>query len=186
MNRAKKFAILAFVGGLAASGNQGVYAGQKFSSPRYHNYNLDWCLTFEHECGKPAADAFCHMEGQGQAASFEKWNNPGFRTMTIGQNSVCDPSSHVCDSFSVIECQGNGQTFKFPEYRGYRLDWCRVFENECGGPAANAFCVAQGFGGQSGFQKQPSPGVATMTIGQNSVCDPSSHVCDSFSSISCQ
>jgi len=158
----------------------------EYSSPTYRGYHLDWCFIFEKQCGKPAADAFCRMNGQGQAVRWEKLNSPGFRTMTIGQNSICDPSSHVCDTFSFIECQTVSRTFVNPSYRGYRLDWCRIFENDCGAPAAAAFCRAQGFSGSGQFQIQPNPGVPTMTIGQNSICDPRAHRCDSFTSITCQ
>jgi hypothetical protein len=75
--------------------------------------------------------------------------------------------------------------FTNPMYNGFRLDWCRIFENECGAPAANAFCRARGFSGVGAFKFQASPGVSTMTVGQNSVCDPQWHRCDSFGSITC-
>ena len=76
--------------------------------------------------------------------------------------------------------------FVNPMYNGYRLDWCRIFETECGAPAAEAFCKAQGFIGVGAFKFQPNPGVATMTIGQNSVCDPQWHGCDSFEFVRCR
>ena len=42
------------------------------------------------------------------------------------------------------------------------------------------------FSGNASFVFQANLGVPTMTIGQNSVCDPRSHRCDSFASITCQ
>jgi hypothetical protein len=173
---------------MAASMTAGVMAAQgaTYPNPKYRGYALDWCYIFENQCGKPAADAFCKSAGQGQAIQWAILNNPGYQTMTIGQNSICDPSSHVCDTFSFIECQSLTKTFSNPSYRGYRLDWCRIFENDCGQPAANAFCKAMGFSGSASFQFQANPGVATMTIGQNSICNPQVHRCDSFSSITCQ
>ena len=80
----------------------------------------------------------------------------------------------------------NSGTFVAPMYNGYRLDWCRIFETDCGSPAADAFCRAQGFTGVGAFKFQPKPGVATMTIGQNSVCDPQWHGCDSFEFVRCR
>jgi hypothetical protein len=157
----------------------------RYSQPKYQGYHLDWCRVFEMDCGKGAADAFCSLNRKGPATNWSKWNNPGFETMTIGQNSICNPSSHVCDSFSFIDCQETSRTFNNPVYRGYRLDWCRIFENECGEPAANAFCKLNGFKRSSTFNIERSPGTQTMTIGQNSICNPSSHVCDSFSYITC-
>lgn len=174
---------------LAASMTGGVMGAQgaTYYHPKYKGYGLDWCYIFENQCGKPAADAFCKSLGQGQAVNLEKLNNPGYQTMTIGQNSVCDPSSHgVCDTFSFIQCESITKTFKNPSYHGYRLDWCRIFENDCGQPAADAFCKLMGFSGSGSFHFQGNPGVPTMTIGQNSICYPQVHRCDSFSSITCQ
>jgi hypothetical protein len=47
--------------------------------------------------------------------------------------------------------------FTNPMYNGFRLDWCRIFENECGAPAANAFCRARGFSGVGAFKFRPAP-----------------------------
>jgi hypothetical protein len=80
----------------------------------------------------------------------------------------------------------NNENFVNPTYNGYRLDWCRIFETERGAPAADAFCRAQGFSRVGAFKFQPKPGVATMTIGQNSVCDPQWHGCDSFEFVRCR
>jgi acyl-CoA thioesterase-1 len=76
--------------------------------------------------------------------------------------------------------------FVNPMYNGYRLDWCRTFETDCGAPAAGAFCKSQGFGGLIAFKFQPRLGAKTMTIGQNSVCDPRWHGCDSFEFVRCR
>jgi hypothetical protein len=184
--RKSNFAVfLVPLAALMIGGAIGVRAAT-YSNPTYRGYGLDWCYVFANQCGKPAADAFCRGNGQGPAIRWEKLNNPGTRTMTIGQKSICDPSSHVCDTFSFIECQSVSRTFSNPSYRGYRLDWCRVFENDCGAPAADAFCRQLGFSGNGPFQFQPNLSVSTMTIGQNSICDPHVHRCDSFASITCQ
>jgi hypothetical protein len=147
-------------------------------------------LRFWRSMRKLPADAFCGLNGQGPAIRWERAPNPGFSTMIISNDQVCVPSGHGCDSFVFIECQGNQtpsatQTFVDPTYNGYRLDWCLIFENECGVPAANAFCKKQGYNGVNTFGFQAGPGLATMTVGQNSVCDPQWHRCDSFASITC-
>jgi hypothetical protein len=157
-----------------------------YNHPKYRGYALDWCRVFEHDCGKGAADAYCRAKGHLKAASWAKRNHPGVKTMTIGQNSICDPNNHRCDTFSSIECVTKGQkTFVKPIHRGYRLDWCRVFEHDCGDGAARAYCQAKGYNKLISFKKTDHPGVKTMTIGQNSICDPQYHRCDSFSWIKC-
>ncbi|MCI5142131.1 MAG: hypothetical protein D3909_10520 [Candidatus Electrothrix sp. ATG1] len=73
--------------------------------PIYLGYSLDWCKTFEHECGKPAADAFCQQLGYLSASEFSKKSNVQVETMTIQDNTLCNPQQSQCDSFSYINCK---------------------------------------------------------------------------------
>jgi predicted SPOUT superfamily RNA methylase MTH1 len=158
-----------------------------YSNPQYRGYSLDWCLTFENSCGKPAADAFCKAKGHLDALNFSKKDNPGVATMTIGNNAICDPQHHRCDSFNFINCRENmPKRFDQPKYRGYRLDWCLMFENNCGKPAADAFCKANGFTMAKSFEIDQNVQGRTMIISNNAICDPAHHSCDSFKFISCQ
>ncbi|MCW5198554.1 hypothetical protein VU06_02255 [Desulfobulbus sp. F3] len=112
-----------------------------YPNPQYQGYSLDWCRSFERDCGKPAADAFCQQLGHVDALSFSKKNNPGVATMTIQDHAVCNPQHHGCDSFNVINCREKSANFIQPQYRGYRLDWCRslngIAENLQPMPSAN-------------------------------------------------
>jgi hypothetical protein len=38
-----------------------------------------------------------------------------------------------------------GSGFSYPHERGAIVDWCAVWANDCGAPAANAFCHSRGF-----------------------------------------
>ena len=40
-------------------------------------------------------------------------------------------------SATVAATDARATTFTNPSYRGHSLDWCYVFENQCGRPAAN-------------------------------------------------
>lgn len=157
-----------------------------YSNPKYKGYALDWCRVFENDCGKGAADAYCQAKGHLKAASWLKRNHPGVKTMTIGQNSICNPQYHQCDTFSSIQCVKKEVTFIKPMYKGYRLDWCRVFENDCGQGAAKAFCQSKGYNTLVSYAKANNLSVKTMTIGQNSICDPQYHHCDSFNWVKCK
>jgi hypothetical protein len=98
-----------------------------------------------------------------------------------------NPTASLARPVAPAPSAGNNSgTFVNPIYNGYRLDWCRTFETDCGAPAADAFCKAQGFAGLTAFKFQPRPGAETMTIGQNSVCDPRWHGCDSFEFVRCK
>lgn len=158
----------------------------KYNAPKHRGLALDWCRIFEHGCGKPAADAYCRSKGHVKSSSWAKWNNPGVKTMTIGQNSVCDPRYHRCDSFKSINCVVKAKTFVKPKHNGYRLDWCRTFGSQCGQPVAYAFCRAKGYNSVVNFRKKNNSPVETMTIGENSICNSRYHRCDTFKSIKCR
>ncbi len=157
-----------------------------YPNPTHQGYKLDWCKTFEHECGKPAADAFCQQRGHLSALNFSKKNNLQVETMTIQDHAICNPQHHRCDSFNFIDCKEKSAVFKRPKYRGYRLDWCKTFAHECGKPAADAFCQLKGFSNALNFIKDNGINVATMIISNNAVCEPAHHHCDSFKVIRCQ
>lgn len=158
----------------------------RFNMPKWNGYGLDWCRTFENGCGKPAADLFCQKKGYPQATMFSKLQGARFLTMTIGSNAICNPQYHACDSFNFIDCQDISiRTFAAPRYHGYRLDWCREFEHNCGAPAALLYCQKAGYSKLRGFQKENTVNVPTMTIGSNAICNPQYHRCDSFAFVRC-
>ena len=157
-----------------------------FSGPTWNGYALDWCVNFEQGCGKPAADLWCKKKGYNQSSSFVKRNAMTVPTMTIGQNAICNPSVHRCDSFVSIDCLESAHVFHLPKTNGYRLDWCRHFENECGAPAAQTFCQKNGYPHLVSFQKQSHLNIPTMTIVSNAICNPKFHTCDSFTFVSCK
>jgi hypothetical protein len=160
--------------------------GAHVNNPKWNGFPLDWCMNFEQGCGKPAADLFCKKSGFGASTGFQIRPQVNFQTMTIGQNAICDPRSHRCDSFNYIDCQETIKVFSVPTYNGYRLDWCRQFEHECGAPAAQAYCQKNGFSQLVNFHIQPHLNTPTMTIGSNAICNPQFHGCDSFSFVQCK
>ena len=75
-----------------------------------------------------------------------------------------------------------GQTIADPKVDGVALDLCRTWGNECGAPAADAWCRANGFlvsaGHEVGHDTPP-----TKVIGGGEICeDPS---CDRIVSVTC-
>lgn len=178
--------VLAAVLAMLAWGISGEANAAHFAFPKWNGYALDWCKNFEQACGKPAADLYCQKRGYPQAVAFNKLNRVSYQTMTIGQNAICDPRDHVCDSFSSIDCQETVATFYAPKYNGYRLDWCREFEGACGAPAALRYCQKAGYAQLVSFHIQPRVSVPTMTVGSNAVCNPAYHTCDSFSYVQCK
>ena len=82
-----------------------------------------------------------------------------------------------------------GRRFPHPIYKGYPLDWCKTFAEDCGQPAADYFCDAKGFGRAVSFEgpeaMPQADGIATVLPAQGSACSTELHACDTFASITC-
>ncbi|MFT3987704.1 hypothetical protein [Aestuariivirga sp.] len=77
------------------------------------------------------------------------------------------------------------QTFTDPKYQGMRLDWCFVWGNQCGAPAANAYCQYRGFSSAMSFGEAQDIGnfTSTKVMGTGQVCN--GPFCDGFTFITC-
>jgi hypothetical protein len=77
------------------------------------------------------------------------------------------------------------KTIERPMFNGHRLDWCANWGADCGKPAADAWCLAQGFAGAESFNKASGIGEksATRLIATGAVCDAAA--CDGFEQITC-
>lgn len=172
---------------MAAMGASSAHAEQRYNQPMFEGYRLDWCRVWAGECGRPAADAFCRANGHSGVESFRIAENIGGRTPTrvIGSRQVCADGG--CDGFEYISCTApERQRFRRPEFRGYRLDWCRVWAGECGQPAAQAFCESEGYDRVVRFRIAENIGDRTPTrvIGSSQVC--ADRGCDGFRVIVCE
>jgi len=72
-----------------------------------------------------------------------------------------------------------------PMFNGNRLDWCMKWSEDCGRPAADAYCRAQGFVRATWFQPEKHIGARSPTrlIGTGATCDLAH--CDGFRQITC-
>lgn len=95
----------------------------KFDEPKIGYYRLDWCRTWQTDCGRPAADAFCTVRGFPGARSFTIDQDIGLAkpTKTLGDARICNQA--YCDGFKTIQCgarrfipvPGPIKTFTFTE-----------------------------------------------------------------------
>jgi hypothetical protein len=76
------------------------------------------------------------------------------------------------------------KVFESPRYKNLALDWCKSWATDCGKPAADAWCVKQGYESASGFNMWDNLGEPTRIISNNQICDQPD--CDSFTKITCQ
>jgi len=75
-------------------------------------------------------------------------------------------------------------TFNKPKINGVRLDWCRKWGDQCGKPAADAFCKLHEFSAAATWVQDPNPGVPTKVFSGGQICDDDS--CTGFKSITCK
>ena len=79
----------------------------------------------------------------------------------------------------------NTKTFRYPTINGYRLDWCRLWAQDCGQGAADAFCRKMRFTRAIAFEEDYDIGAKSPTyvIGSGKICNQS--FCDGFKYITC-
>jgi len=92
------------------------------------------------------------------------------------QPSLRHPDGHNFDHPNVA-------TFHYPHYLGYRLDFCRRYGQNCGAPAADAFCRSQGYTGATRYKIARDVG-PTRILGTDRICQ--AHSCDGFRWIRCE
>lgn len=69
-----------------------------------------------------------------------------------------------------------------PKIGGVRLDWCRVWASQCGGPAATQFCQGKGYNLATNWKKANNIGY-TRIITSGQICNQPG--CDGFTRIRC-
>ena len=75
-------------------------AVRNFFAPEVDGRRLDSCLTGGQDCGKPAADAFCKVQGFESALLFQRESVAG--TIRLANGGLCTGPS--CNSFKQIKC----------------------------------------------------------------------------------
>jgi hypothetical protein len=159
-----------------------------YNQPRYLDDRLDWCLTFGANCGRPAAEAFCHRRRFEDVVVYRaEVVGTSARTRTIGSSQVCSGQS-FCTAFAYITCTRpipNSRVFANPTWNEYRLDACLQWATNCGKPAADAFCRAKGFSTSFDSTLDLESGYSsTRVIGTGQICTGPG--CTGFQQIICQ
>ncbi len=154
--------------------------GVTYENPTVDGYGLDHCREWGENCGLPAATAFCQSRGHIEALAFELTEN-NQKTRVIGTNQVCDEEK--CDRISKVICKSNKVTIKDPKVDRYHLDHCREWNENCGLPAANAFCMSAGYARAGDFDIVER-NQKTRVINGGQVCDGEN--CNRISKVVCE
>jgi hypothetical protein len=161
---------------------------QPFQKPRWKDQRLDWCLNWGADCGQPAADHFCKRRRYTGARDFRAEPNVGRSepTRLAGSDQVCNEP--FCTGFEYITCYGPvpaNRIFAPPKWQETALDWCVSWGRDCGKPAADSFCRAQGFSESLYFQADSGVGAKpTRLIGSDQICNGRN--CVAFQIITCK
>ncbi len=155
-----------FVGSSARAGSPGACAGYAAKAVEQFNRNLNLGCGF----GGPrwSADygghfAWCLIAETAQAN----------QERNIRNNMLNQCASPPAPATKVF--------FK-PKIGGVRLDWCRVWANQCGGPAATQFCQGKGYALATNWKKANNIGY-TRIITSGQICNNPN--CDGFKRIRC-
>lgn len=86
----------------------------------------------------------------------------------------------------IVSVADRRRVFNAPAVGGYRLDWCLRWAEACGKPAADAFCVANGFQEAEGYTPAHDIGARspTLVLSTRQICNEP--FCDGFQSITCR
>jgi hypothetical protein len=95
-----------------------------------------------------------------------------------------DPTADDCCTSGKIADAGGGTetTIPNPMVGDLPLDVCRIFENECGNPAADAYCQQNGYSRSSSNTTETVE--RTRVIGDGRVCEPP-HPCGRIATVTC-
>ncbi|AEA34567.1 WSC domain-containing protein [Hippea maritima] len=102
------------------------------------------------------------------------------------KNAIPNPvKRNCCISGIKHNTAETTKTFKYPKINGYRLDWCRLWAQDCGKGAADEFCKKMGFKRAISFEEDYDIGAKSPTyvIDDGKICNQG--FCDGFRYITC-
>ncbi|MFO1033917.1 MAG: hypothetical protein U1E15_07555 [Hyphomicrobiales bacterium] len=83
----------------------------------------------------------------------------------------------------IGSASADNATFINPKIHGHSLDWCKVWGDKCGSPAAQAFCWYQDQGKVLSFTPNENPQLPTEVISSKELCKDDG--CTGFKKIVC-
>ena len=172
--------------------------GDDITCSKDEGRSLDYCLLYGKKCGWCAAYDYCRSKGFKRTTGYSSSSVPS-ATTCAGDQKKC--RGDFCDGFFYIKCKdrsgllydgtSNTHTYYYPEFRSMPLDWCLIWEDECGKYPADAYCRMRGFKTALDYRKRALPmssgPTRTRCIGDSRVCDKRYHNggCDTFEFIKC-
>jgi hypothetical protein len=117
---------------------------------------------------------------------------PGDPRVVVRKYQVSDRAGNSIDVRQTITVEDDAapmtERFENPSIAGGRLDWCAIFGENCGTPAANAFCRLKGYARSVNHEKAPNLGRTKLVNGQDCDCVSKkcgNYTCDGFKYVTC-
>lgn len=164
-----------------------------FWNPLFHGQRLDYCASWNKNCGIPVANQYCQMMGYKNADQQIIDYNVGLtKYLSTPKSKPC--KGFGCNGFMLIRCVGEyahkpvssyyyrSQAFVFPRFNHSRIDWCYKDGKGCGKQAAHSFCRRMGYMRAQHYKMQSNVS-ETRALGNHKLCLGVS--CKAFSSITC-
>jgi hypothetical protein len=100
-------------------------AGTVYTNPNFKDLPVDWCLEWETNCGKPAAQYFCQLKNKRLVRFLGPVNIAAVANVVVNTSpaggcklkkcfcattilpkigATCNSQFHGCDTFKYIEC----------------------------------------------------------------------------------
>jgi hypothetical protein len=150
------------VGSLAIPASESFAAARTYTDPVYLGDPVHRCLTNKTACGKPAADAFCRLEGYDNALSFQVMKDVSrvatARTIDTGTVLIA-PEAHP---FQLVKCWRPSQapssvTFQARTVEGIKIPSMCDIGQDCRKSVADGWCIGRGFNlGATGYELAPT------------------------------
>ncbi len=75
-------------------------SARSYSRPLLDGTAISACLANGTRCGKPAADAFCQMQGYRESILFVR--EPAAQSLALDSRAIC--TTGACEAFARIKC----------------------------------------------------------------------------------
>jgi hypothetical protein len=133
-------------------------AARSYSIPKYQGQAVHHCLADEINCGKPAADAFCKLEGYRYALNFRIQHDPEQISTSIVIDSGKLLRAPEARPFQMVKCWRPNQMPSAVQFKVENIAspiLCDLGE-DCRKSAADQWCERKGYSlGASSYETLP-------------------------------
>ena len=133
-------------------------AARSYSNPKYLGQTVHHCLADEVNCGKPAADAFCRLEGYRHALNFRMQHDPAQILTSIIIDSGKLLRVPEARPFQMVKCWRPNQMPSAVQFKVENIASPTLCDlgQDCRKSAADRWCERKGYSlGATSYETLP-------------------------------